>query len=66
MSGRFLTRGARSRWAKQLPTPLERWAVVRGDEVEITAGREKGKTGKVLDVLRLRQRVVVEGLNLCV
>ena len=36
----------------------------KGDMVEIIAGREKGKTGKVLRVLPESRRIVVEKLNL--
>jgi large subunit ribosomal protein L24 len=36
----------------------------KGDMVQIIAGREKGKTGKVLKVMRDKSRVVVEKLNL--
>lgn len=36
----------------------------KGDMVEIIAGREKGKTGKILKVMRSNNRVVVEKLNL--
>jgi len=32
----------------------------KGDTVKIIAGREKGKTGKVLDVLREKGRVRIE------
>lgn len=35
----------------------------KGDMVQIIAGREKGKTGKVLKVLRDANRIVVEKLN---
>jgi len=35
-----------------------------GDLVEITAGKDKGQTGRVVRVDRRRDRVVVEGLNL--
>lgn len=38
--------------------------VKKGDLVHIIAGREKGKTGKVLRVLRCQGRILVEGLNL--
>lgn len=34
-----------------------------GDVVQVTAGKERGRTGKVLRVDRKRGRVVVEGLN---
>lgn len=34
------------------------------DTVQVIAGREKGKTGKVIRVDRRRNRVFVEGLNI--
>lgn len=34
------------------------------DQVKIIAGKDKGKTGKVLQVFPKRERVVVEGANL--
>ena len=34
------------------------------DQVEIIAGKDKGKTGKVIKTLRKKDKVVVEGLNL--
>ena len=33
------------------------------DQVEIIAGKDKGKTGKVIKTLRKKDKVVVEGLN---
>ena len=36
----------------------------KDDTVIITAGRERGKTGKILRVLHDRDRVVIERLNL--
>ncbi len=38
--------------------------VLRDDEVMVIAGDDKGKTGRVLRVLREKSRVVVEGVNL--
>jgi large subunit ribosomal protein L24 len=38
--------------------------VKKGDTVEIIAGDSKGKTGKVMRVIKDKDRVVVEGLNL--
>lgn len=35
-----------------------------GDNVIVTTGREKGRTGKVLRVLNKENRVIVEGLNI--
>jgi large subunit ribosomal protein L24 len=34
-----------------------------GDTVVIIAGRDKGKTGRILRVLTSKDRVVVEGIN---
>lgn len=36
----------------------------KGDTVRVTRGRERGKSGAVLRVIRDRQRVVVEGVNM--
>jgi len=36
----------------------------KGDNVKILAGKDKGKSGKVLQILRSRKKLVVEGLNL--
>jgi len=38
--------------------------IKKGDMVKVVAGKEKGKTGKVLSILRERERVVVEKVNL--
>lgn len=35
----------------------------KGDMVKVIAGREKGKTGKVLEVDRQAQRVLIERVN---
>ncbi|QSR84905.1 50S ribosomal protein L24 [Methylacidimicrobium sp. B4] len=44
--------------------PQSSFHVKRGDEVAILSGTQKGKTGKVLRVLRKQNRVLVEGINL--
>jgi large subunit ribosomal protein L24 len=36
----------------------------RDDEVIVIAGKDKGKTGKVLKVIAGTERVIVEGINL--
>ncbi len=36
----------------------------RGDRVIVIAGNDKGKTGEIKTVLRDRNRVIVEGVNL--
>lgn len=38
--------------------------VKKNDMIKVIAGKEKGKTGKVLRVFPAKGRVVVEGLNL--
>ena len=38
--------------------------VHKDDEVMVIAGRDKGKTGRVLDVDRVHDRALVEGINL--
>jgi large subunit ribosomal protein L24 len=37
--------------------------IKKGDNVIILAGKDKGKTGKVVDSLPVRNQVIVEGLN---
>lgn len=36
----------------------------KGDKVNVIAGKDKGKSGKILQVLREKSRVVVEGINI--
>lgn len=38
--------------------------VKRGDEVVVIAGSHKGKSGKVLEILAVKQRARVEGVGL--
>jgi len=35
----------------------------KGDKVNVIAGKDKGKSGKILHVLRNESKVVVEGIN---
>ena len=37
--------------------------VKKGDEVIVIAGKDKGKTGKVVQVIPSQDKVVVEGVN---
>jgi large subunit ribosomal protein L24 len=37
--------------------------IKKGDQVIVIAGRDKGKTGRVLEVLKDTDRVVVEGVQ---
>ena len=38
--------------------------IKKGDLVYVNAGDDKGKTGKVLEVIKSKDRAVVEGLNM--
>ncbi len=41
---------------------MQKFHVKKGDEVVVIAGAEKGKRGKIIEVLRAKQRAIVEGL----
>ena len=43
---------------------MKKFNIKKGDTVYVNAGNDKGKTGKVLEVLRDRDRVIVEGVNM--
>jgi large subunit ribosomal protein L24 len=43
--------------------PQAKFHVKKNDEVVILSGTQQGKRGKVLEVLRDRSRVIVEGVN---
>ncbi len=38
--------------------------VKKGDHVVVLAGKEKGKSGKIIHVMTDKQRVIVEGLQM--
>ena len=41
----------------------EKFKIKKGDQVIVTTGKDKGKRGEVLRVLRENRRVVVAGAN---
>ena len=43
---------------------MQKFHVKKGDQVVIIAGTERGKRGRVLEVLREKQRVIVEGAKM--
>ncbi|XP_076609912.1 large ribosomal subunit protein uL24m [Chaetodon auriga] len=45
------------------PMAARDWSVFKGDMVEILKGKDKGKQGKVIQVFRHRNWVILEGLN---
>jgi large subunit ribosomal protein L24 len=49
---------------KQQPNKRSGLKIRSDDRVKITAGKDRGKTGKVLRVEPARQRLYVEGLNM--
>jgi large subunit ribosomal protein L24 len=52
--------------ARALKQPARRRAlkIRSGDQVRVTAGKDRGKSGRVLRVEPKRERVFVEGLNI--
>lgn len=42
----------------------EKFKIKKGDKVVVTAGKDKGQTGEVLNVIRSERRVVVSGVNM--
>lgn len=51
------------RTPKPVVNPIERWRIVRGDLVQVTSGPLMGGRGRVLEVVRASNRVVVQGLG---
>ena len=43
---------------------MSKFHVKKGDQVTVIAGKEKGKSGKIIAVLTDKQRVIVEGLHM--
>jgi len=41
-----------------------KFKVKKGDEVIVTAGKEKGKKGKIVKIITSESRVIVGGLNM--
>ena len=43
---------------------MPKFHVKKGDQVTVIAGKEKGKSGKIISVLTDKSRVIVEGLQM--
>jgi large subunit ribosomal protein L24 len=43
---------------------MSKFHVKKGDQVVVLAGKEKGKSGKIIHVMTKKGRVVVEGLQM--
>jgi large subunit ribosomal protein L24 len=48
---------------KQSKPRKQSMSIKKGDTVKVIAGKDKGAEGKVIQVLREEQRVIVEGVN---
>ncbi len=42
----------------------QNWRIRKGDDVIVISGKEKGKTGKVVSVLKSKNRLYVGGVNM--
>ena len=42
----------------------QKFKIKKGDQVVVTTGRDKGRRGEVMQVLREENRVLVQGLSL--
>ena len=42
----------------------QKFKIKKGDQVQVLTGRDKGKRGQVLQVLRREDRVLVQGVNM--
>lgn len=43
---------------------MQTFHVKKGDEVVVIAGTEKGKRGKIIEILRAKERAIVEGVKM--
>ncbi len=43
---------------------MPKFHIKKGEEVVVLAGKEKGKRGKIIAVIRKQQRVIVEGVQM--
>ena len=44
---------------------MKKLHIKKGDTVYVNAGNDKGKTGRVLEVIPAKNRAIVEGVNMC-
>ena len=43
---------------------MQKCHVKKGDEVVVIAGTEKGKRGKIIEVMRSKERAIIEGVKM--
>jgi large subunit ribosomal protein L24 len=49
---------------KKVLTDHTKWNIIRGDMVAVTQGPQSGQQGKVIAVLREKNRLLIEGVNM--
>eukprot|EP01039_Chlorochromonas_danica_P008460 gene8460-9326_t len=60
--GKKLMKGNR-KW-KEPKLETNRWNILRGDLVQVIQGPQAGQQGKVLKVIRPKNRVIIDGVNM--
>lgn len=50
--------------AKQIKVQQKKFGIKKDDNIEVLAGKDKGKRGTVVRVIRKTDRVVVSGVNI--
>lgn len=58
-----ITNDPRTRRKPAIVPPLKEWFFFRGDKVQIMTGKDAGKTGYVVGIIKQRNWVFVAGLN---
>ncbi|NPA46042.1 MAG: 50S ribosomal protein L24 [Chlorobi bacterium] len=43
---------------------MKKFKIKTGDTVQVMSGKDRGKKGKVLKIIRSKDRVIVEGVNI--
>ena len=59
-----LMKGGNKKLKRNNLQQTNRWNIVSGDIVKVIQGPQEGQQGKVIDVLRDTNRVIVEGVNM--
>ena len=48
---------------KPKQVPFDKWFIYKGDEVIMRNGKDKGKSGNIIEVFRNQNKVIVDGIN---
>eukprot|EP00605_Chrysophyceae_sp_TOSAG23-4_P002738 GSChrysophyteH1.ASY1.ANO1.3017.1 assembled CDS len=59
-----MMKGSNKKLKRNNEIKTSRWNIVTGDIVKVIQGPQEGQQGKVIDVLRKTNRVMIEGVNL--